>query len=876
MTVELPKTYEPAAAEAKHYPRWEESRHHVADPDAKGEAYAIMIPPPNVTGSLHMGHALNMTLQDILSRTARMQGKNVLWLPGTDHAGIATQMVVERQLAEKGENRRDLGRAEFLNRAWKWKEESGSTITRQLRRLGALPDWSRERFTMDEGLNKAVRHVFVKLYNDGLIYRDKRLVNWDVKFQSSISDLEVQQREVKGNLWHIRYPIKDSDETITIATTRPETMLGDAAIVVHPDDERYQHLIGKFAILPLVNRELKIIADDYVDPEMGTGAMKVTPAHDFNDYALGQKHNLEQIIILDLFGNVTVEPYAGMERFAARKKIVADLEEQGFLIEAAPHTHMVPHGDRSGVPIEPMLTDQWFVKADVLAKPALEAVETGKTKFVPKNWENTYFEWLRNIQPWCISRQLWWGHQIPAWYDEDDKIYVAETEEEAIAQAGGKNLRRDEDVLDTWFSSALWPFSTLGWPDKTPDLKTFYPGAVLVTGFDIIFFWVARMMMMGIYCMNDVPFKDVYIHALVRDATGAKMSKSKGNVIDPLGIIDDYGADALRMTLTAMAAQGRDIKLSEQRIEGYRNFATKLWNAARFTQMNGCEYDTSFDPASAKEPINQWIIDSIQRTGETVTRAIAEYKFNDAANALYQFIWGQYCDWYVELSKPLLQTEGHPAQSETRKTMMWVLAQALHLLHPIMPYITEELWQQLFDNKSMLAMQTWPVLPKSLQQPNARDKIELIINVISQIRGTRQALNVPASAQIPARVSQTDAATQKELEEAWPMIQRLARVSEMHFDTAAAKHGEAQIPLSKGVLLLPLDGLIDFAAESARLSKQADKLEKEIAGLEARLNNKEFVAGAPEEIIDEQREKLSAAQDNFEKLQAAIRQISQK
>jgi len=884
MTVsELPKTYDPKSAESKHYPRWEAAKDlYIANPNKAAERFTIMMPPPNVTGSLHMGHALNATLHDILIRMNRMQGKDVLWLPGTDHASIAVHMVLERQLAEQGKTKHDLGRKKFLERAWEWKAESGSTITGQLRRIGALPDWSRERFTMDDGLSNAVTHAFIKMYRDGLIYRDKRLTNWDPKMQTSVSDIEVQQREVKGHLWHIRYPIKGSDDRfITIATTRPETMLGDSAIVVHPDDERYRDMIGKVAVLPLVGRELKIVADEYVDPTMGTGAMKVTPAHDFNDYALGKQHGFEQITVLDLHGRVVKDgvpaEYAGLDRFDARKKVVADLEAQGFLVETVPHTHNVPHSERGGVPVEPMLTDQWYIKMDDLAARAIAAVENGETRFVPKNWENTFFEWLRNIQPWCISRQLWWGHQIPAWYDEEGNIFVAETEAEAVAQSGGKNLRRDEDIFDTWFSAGLWPFSTLGWPEQTQDLQTYYPGNVLITGFDIIFFWVARMMMLGLYFMDEVPFKDVYIHALVRDATGAKMSKSKGNVIDPLSLIDDYGADALRFTLTAMAAQGRDIKLSEQRVEGYRNFTTKLWNSARFAQINGCVYDPSFDPVSTREPVNQWIIDSLATTAKTVTAALAEYKFNDAANALYQFIWHQFCDWYVELSKPLLQTEGHSAQLETRGTVMWVLEQALHLLHPIMPYVTEELWNQLFDSSSLLATRKWPELPETLHQPSAREKIDTIIAVISNIRAARQALNVPASAQIPIRVIGASDTLIHELEVAFPMIARLARVEKIHFSTTTSpQKGEAQITLPGCLLLLPLDGLIDFAVESARLAKQAERIAKEIAGLEARLANDDFVSGAPEEIIEEQREKLFAAQNNYQKLTAALAQISVK
>src|SRR5437868_5419635 len=715
--------------------------------------YSIVIPPPNVTGSLHMGHALNNTLQDILCRFERMRGRDVLWQPGTDHAGIATQMVVERQMMERQEpNRRDIGREKFLEKVWAWKAESGGTITQQLKRLGASCDWSRERFTMDEGLSKAVLKVFVELYRQDLIYKDKRLVNWDPKLLTAISDLEVQQIEMKGSLWHIKYPMEGADnEYIIVATTRPETMLGDTAVAVHPDDQRYKHLIGRHAILPLVGRRIPIIADEYSDPEKGTGAVKITPAHDFNDFEVGRRHHLPLVNVMSVEGKLALQENAafldnlsqsdelnetlalhGVDRFAARKRIVARLEEKGLIEKIEPHTHMVPHGDRGNVPIEPFLTDQWYVNAKELSFLALAAAREGRTRFVPQNWEKTYYDWMENIQPWCISRQLWWGHQIPAWYGPDDRVFVAETEDEALAEAlayyvvndvlteeeadkiaesddrRATFLKRDEDVLDTWFSSALWPFSTLGWPDETPELARYYPTDTLVTGFDIIFFWVARMMMMGLHFMKEVPFHTVYIHALVRDEGGAKMSKSKGNVIDPLHLIDDYGADALRFTLAAMAAQGRDIKLSTQRVEGYRNFATKLWNAARFAEMNGVARAANFDPKSARQTLNRWIAHETARTTREVSDAIEAFRFNDAAGAAYRFVWNVYCDWYLELAKPVLAGEDGAAKSETRAMVAWARDEVLKLLHPFMPFITEELWKVTARRDGLQALAPWP------------------------------------------------------------------------------------------------------------------------------------------------------------------------
>ena len=765
----LEKTYSPADVEGRLYDKWEKSGAFASDSASKADPYVIMMPPPNVTGSLHMGHALTFTLQDILVRYNRMNGKDTLWQPGTDHAGIATQMVVERQLGEQNVTRHDLGREKFIEKVWEWKEQSGGTITNQLRRLGASPDWQRERFTMDEGLSAAVRKVFVTLHKQDLIYRDKRLVNWDPKLLTAISDLEVVQKEVKGHYWHFKYPIEGRDgEFITVATTRPETMLGDTGVAVHPDDERYQDLIGQYCILPIVGRRIKIVADEYADPEKGSGAVKITPAHDFNDFEVGKRCGLEKINILDDHARINdeaPEEYRGLDRFEARKLLVAKMDELGLLEKIEDTVHMVPYGDRSNVVIEPYLTDQWFVNAEVLAKPATEAVEDGRIRFVPKNWENTYFEWMRNIQPWCISRQLWWGHRIPAWFGPDGEFFVEETEEEAIAAAKahyGKDveLTQETDVLDTWFSSALWPYSTLGWPDKTPELDKYYPGDVLVTGFDIIFFWVARMIMMGMHFMDGkIPFKDIYIHALVRDENGQKMSKSKGNVIDPLELIDEYGCDALRFTLTALAAQGRDIKLAASRVEGYRNFATKLWNAARFAEMNECKPVDGFDPANVKSTLGRWIVGKTVEASKSVGAGIEAYRFNEAASSAYQFVWGSFCDWYLELAKPVLMGDDEEAKAEIRAVTAWVLDQILLILHPVMPYITEELWDKISDNRSsMLMSASYPKFDETLIDRAAEAEVDLSIRLIGDIRGVRSEMNVPPGAEVPIYlVDATDA-----------------------------------------------------------------------------------------------------------------------
>ena len=888
--------------------------------DAK--PFTIVIPPPNVTGSLHMGHALNNTLQDILCRFERMRGRDVLWQPGTDHAGIATQMVVERQLMKRQEpGRREMGRAKFLERVWQWKAESGGVIVNQLKRLGASCDWSRERFTMDEGLSRAVAKVFVELYNQKLIYKDKRLVNWDPKLLTAISDLEVQQIEVKGSLWHLRYPIEgrkfepeNPSSYIVVATTRPETMLGDTAVAVNPDDDRYTHLVDKNVVLPMVGRLIPVVADEYSDPEKGSGAVKITPAHDFNDFEVGKRHGLRSISVIDQEGRITLsnnedylldlpeaalmlaEELHGKDRFAARKLIVAKLEEAGFLEKIEPNTHMVPHGDRSGVVIEPYLTDQWYVDAKTLAEPAIAAVRSGKTSFVPKNWEKTYFEWMENIQPWCISRQLWWGHQIPAWYGPDDKVFVAETEDEAVGKALGYYVEqgvitaeqgeqmardpsrragfitRDEDVLDTWFSSALWPFSTLGWPDDDKDVKRYYPTNVLVTGFDIIFFWVARMMMMGLHFMKDVPFPEIYIHALVRDEKGAKMSKSKGNVIDPLGIIDDYGADALRFTLAAMAAQGRDIKLSAQRVEGYRNFATKLWNASRFAEMNGCALPANFDPSKAKETLNRWIAHETARAAHEVTEAIEAYRFNDAAGIVYRFVWNIYCDWYLELAKPVMLGPDSAAKAETQAMVAWARDEIVKLLHPFMPFITEELWAVTVEGgkprESLLAMAQWPTY-KDLADDAAENEIGWVVDLVTSIRSMRSEMNLPPATLFPLMLIGASADLKARAERWSDVLKRLARLGDISF-ADRAPDGSVQLLIRGEVAAIPLKGVIDLAAEKVRLDKELARADADIKRVDAKLGNADFVARAPEDVIDEQREKRDEAEARKAKILEAL------
>src|SRR3954466_4006055 len=921
----IEKNYQPADIEGRMSLIWEEGQAFSAGRPERRDAqpFTIVIPPPNVTGSLHMGHALNNTLQDILCRFERMRGRDVLWQPGTDHAGIATQMVVERQLMERQQpGRREMSREKFLQRVWQWKTESGGTIANQLKRLGASCDWSRERFTMDEGLSRAVVKVFVQLHREGLIYKDKRLVNWDTKLVTAISDLEVLQVEVKGSLWYLRYPIEgksfspdDPSTFIVVATTRPETMLGDTAVAVHPENERLGHLIGQHVILPLVGRRVPIIGDDYADPEKGSGAVKITPAHDFNDFEVGKRHGLPQISVLDRGGCLAVvdnedylrglpegasqlaEELNGVDRFAARKTIVARLEEFGFLEKIEPNTHMVPHGDRSVSVIEPYLTDQWYVDAKTMAQPAIAAVRSGATSFVPKNWEKTYFEWMENIQPWCISRQLWWGHQIPAWYGPDGKVFVAETEEEAVGNALGYYVEqevitpeqgaemardpakregfivRDEDVLDTWFSSGLWPFSTLGWPDETPELKRYYPTSTLVTGFDIIFFWVARMMMLGLHFMDEVPFRDVYIHALVRDERGAKMSKSKGNIIDPLHLIDDYGADALRFTLAAMAAQGRDIKLSTQRVEGYRNFATKFWNACRFAEMNGCVLPAGFDPRQATETLNRWIAHETGRAAADITAALDAYKFNEAATAAYRFVWNIYCDWYLELAKPVLQGADSAAKDETRAMTAWVRDEILRLLHPFAPFVTEELWRVTAEGgparDSLLALAHWPE-HGNLDNPEAEAEIGWVIDLVTAIRSLRAEMNITTP--IPAVLVGVSAETAARAGRWADIIRGLARLSDISL-VERAPQGAVQLIVRGEVAALPLQGVIDIAAEKARLEKELTRVQSDIVRIDAKLANPDFIARAPEDVVEGEREKREEAETRRLKIIEALERL---
>ncbi len=944
----LEKTYDSAAVEPKIAAKWDEADAFRAGANAKpgAESFTIVIPPPNVTGSLHMGHALNNTLQDIMVRFERMRGKDVLWQPGMDHAGIATQMVVERKLMEQQlPGRRDMGRDAFIEKVWEWKAESGGLIFNQLKRLGASCDWSRERFTMDEGLSKAVLEVFVTLYKEGLIYKDKRLVNWDPKLLTAISDLEVEQHEIKGNLWHLRYPLEpgvtyqypvafneegkptewETRDYLVVATTRPETMLGDTGIAVNPQDERYKSIVGKHVILPIVGRRIPIVADNYADPTAGTGAVKITPAHDFNDFEVGKRAGLRAINIMNIDGTITIKdnedflegldhPAAlhgawdrleGQDRFHARKVIVEIFEEAGLLDKIEPHKHMVPHGDRGGVPIEPRLTEQWYVDAKTLAEPAIASVREGRTNFVPKNWEKTYYEWMENIQPWCVSRQLWWGHQIPAWYGPDGQVFVEKTEEEALQAAiqhylshegpmkafvqdklenfqPGEILTRDEDVLDTWFSSALWPFSTLGWPDKTPELERYYPTSVLVTGFDIIFFWVARMMMMSLHFMKDEddnpvePFHTVYVHALVRDKNGQKMSKSKGNVIDPLELIDEYGADALRFTLAIMAAQGRDVKLDPARIAGYRNFGTKLWNATRFAEMNGAKSDPHFVPEAAELTINRWILTELARAERDVTEALEAYRFNDAAGALYRFVWNQFCDWYLELLKPVFSGEDEGAKAEAQACSAYVLEEIYKLLHPFMPFMTEELWAHTAgdgaERDGLLCHAEWP--SPSYADNAAADEINWLIDLVSGIRSVRSEMNVPPSATAPLVVVGANSLTRERLFRHDAAIKRLARVEAISLTESAPK-GAAQIVVAEATACLPLGNLIDLAAERSRLEKAIAKAEGEVARIDGKLSNEKFVANANPEVVEAERERHAELTSQIASLRTALARVSE-
>ena len=855
--------YDPSESERRIYNTWE-SEGFFKPSGAGDENFSIVMPPPNVTGSLHMGHALNTTLQDILVRYQRMKGNDVLWQPGTDHAGIATQMVVERNLAANGSaDRQSLGREAFIEEIWKWKEKSGGTITEQLRRLGASCDWSRERFTMDDGLSEAVVKVFVDLYNDGLIYKDKRLVNWDPGLKTAISDLEVIQKETDGHLWYIRYSFEeDSESSIIIATTRPETMFGDTAIAVHPDDERYKKLIGKKIIIPIVNRAIPIIEDEYADPDQGSGAVKITPAHDFNDFEVGKRNNLEMISILDINGALnenTPKEWQGLDRFEARELLLKQLEEKGSLVKAEPYLNSVPYGDRSNVIIEPYLTDQWYVDAKTLAKPAIENVENGETKFIPGNWSKTYFEWMNNIQPWCISRQLWWGHRIPAWYTDEGEIVVAKSEVEAKIIAKEKynteKISRDEDVLDTWFSSAIWPFSTLDWPNDDNDLDRFYPTSLLITGFDIIFFWVARMMMMGLYFQKKVPFSEIYIHALVRDENGQKMSKSKGNIVDPLELIDQYGADSLRFTLASMASYGRDIKLSKSRVEGYRNFGTKLWNASRFCEINDCSKYQKVDLENLKCILTNWILGEIIKTDKKINLYLDEYKFNEASNEIYHFIWHIFCDWYLELIKPYFDSTDSENLDEIKAVTAFSLKFILTKLHPFMPFITEELWENLGYKEKPLILSEWDLnLPKK-EDVNLSLNTNFLIEVISSVRSIRSELNIPSKTNLSLEVMEKDYEKLNKIENINLFLNRLVRIDSL-IKTSNFSDRTASFSISGIDLALVIDKSIDLSRELLRIKKEEDKISQDINSLKKKLDNKNFTEKAPKEVVQENIDRL--------------------
>jgi valyl-tRNA synthetase len=916
----MEKTYSPDAIEERWYQQWEQAGEF--KPTGEGDPYCIMLPPPNVTGSLHMGHGFNNTIMDTLTRYHRMKGHKTLWQPGTDHAGIATQMVVERQLNAQDKTRHDLGREKFIDRIWEWKEESGGNITRQLRRLGSSLDWSRNRFTMDDDLSEAVKQVFVRLFDEGLIYRGKRLVNWDPVLHTAVSDLEVLSEEESGHLWHFRYPLTDGSGHLVVATTRPETMLGDTAVAVHPEDDRYQDLIGKTITLPLVGREIPIIADDYVDREFGTGCVKITPAHDFNDYEMGQRHNLEQINILTsdaAINDNAPEKYRGLDRYEARDVIVHDLKELELLESIQDHKLMVPRGDRSGAVIEPFLTDQWYVKADVLAEPAVKAVKEGKVKFVPGNWDKTFFNWMDGIQDWCISRQIWWGHRIPAWYDNNGHVYVGHDEADVRQKhklADDVELAQDEDVLDTWFSSALWPFSTLGWPEHTDALKTWYPTSVLVTGFDIIFFWVARMMMMGLHFMDDVPFKEIYIHGLVRDAYGQKMSKSKGNVLDPIDIIDGidletlvtkrtsgmmqpklaakiekatrkefpegiapHGTDALRFTFASLASTGRDINFDMNRIAGYRNFCNKLWNAARYVLMNTEDQDTGIDNNDVELSLaDRWIISQLQSTEKAVTRALDSYRFDLAAQGIYEFIWNNYCDWYLELSKPVLtsETASEAAKRGTRRTLVRVLEATLRLTHPFMPFITEEIWQTIAPLAGVqgesIMRQPYPVADENKIDEAAVAEMEWVMQFITGVRSIRSQMNIPPKKQLPVLLKDAQAEDKTRLDNNRNFLSRLANLESIELLEAEAPAAATAL-VGKMEILIPLEGLIDKDAEIARLNKEMSKLDKVIKQSAGKLANENYVAKAPAEVVAKEREKLEEMQQAYQQLELQLKAL---
>ena len=872
--------YNHSIQEKKIYDFWEKNNLFKPSTQKAKKTFSIVIPPPNITGKLHMGHALNNSLQDVLIRYYRMNGYETLWQPGTDHAGIATQMVVERELAKSDITRHSLGRDKFIEKVWEWKEHSGGEITKQLRALGASPDWEKERFTMDDGLSKAVNYVFVKLYKEGLTYRDKRLVNWDPKLSTAISDLEVEQKEMEGNFWYFNYPIEDSDEFLTIATTRPETMLGDTAVAVNPDDERYQHLRGKNVILPILNKPIPIIFDKYSDPEKGSGAVKITPAHDFNDFEVGKRHNLEVINILNHDATINengTKEFEGLDRFEARKKVVDVFKSLNLFVKKEKITHTVPHGDRSNVIVEPWLMDQWYVDAAVLAKPAIKAVKEERTKFVPRNWDKTFFEWMNNIQPWCVSRQLWWGHRIPAWFGPDNKIFVESNQtdaEKAAEEYYGKKviLTQDEDVLDTWFSSALWPFSTLGWPDKTPDLKKYYPTSVLVTGFDIIFFWVARMMMMGIHFMDkEVPFKEIYIHALVRDDKGQKMSKSKGNVLDPLVLSEQYGADSLRFTLTAMAAQGRDIKLSEERIAGYRNFSTKIWNGCKFLEFNDCILDLNTNLNEIHLPVNKWIVHLHNQLNIKVKASIQDYKFNDAADVIYQFIWKDYCDWYIEFIKPILvNNNDQTSMIETRFVSINVMKNVLLMLHPIMPYVTEEIFEKLFKSPQLVISSAWPEL--MFKDLNLTNSIDLSIKLISEVRSLRVEKNIPLKSRPNLILKNVNLDKKQFISNNTDLITNLAKLDKITFSNIDNNQNDNFIvsTVDEITLMIPLEGLFDLELEKNRLNKELSNIKSEIEIINKRINNSNFINKAPSEIVEEVKKKQNIFIKKKEEIEKAL------
>ncbi len=926
----MDKTYNPKDIEQRWYQQWEDNGYFSPNNDESKDAYCIMLPPPNVTGTLHMGHAFQHTIIDVLTRYHRMKGDNTLWQPGTDHAGIATQMVVERQLGEEDKTRHDLGREKFVERVWDWKEQSGDRITEQMRHLGASPDWSRQRFTMDEGLSEAVTEVFEKLYDEDLIYRGNRLVNWDPVLHTALSDIEVISEEEQGHMWHIRYPLADesgkaTDEFLVVATTRPETLLGDTGVAVHPEDERYKHLIGKQIALPLTDRLIPIVGDEHADPEKGTGCVKITPAHDFNDYEVGQRHQLPMINILTedaCLNDEAPEAYRGLERYEARKVMVADLDKQGLLVEVKEHTLMVPRGERSGVVVEPYLTNQWYVAIETLAKPALEAVETGKIKFVPDNYKNMYYSWMRDVQDWCISRQLWWGHRIPAWYDDSGKIYVAKDEatvREKYNLDSSINLRQDEDVLDTWFSSALWPFTTLGWPEDTKELKMWYPTNVLVTGFDIIFFWVARMIMMGLKFMDDVPFHEVYMHGLVRDSDGQKMSKSKGNVLDPLDIIygislDDllekrtsnmmqghmidkikkqtkkqfpdgipaFGTDALRFTFTAMAATGRDVRFDLQRIEGYRNFCNKVWNASRYVIMQTEDQDVGLENTTWQLSLaDKWILALLQQTIQEVTDHIDSYRFDLAAKTLYEFTWNQYCDWYLELSKPVLNSEQATDEEKrgTRHTLVQVLETLLRLMHPVMPFLTEEIWQTIkpLSGKqgATVMLEAYPVADESLQDEQAMNDIEWVKNFVLGIRRIRSEMDIKPSLKLNILLQDASSDDQQRYDDSELFIASLAKLEGVTWLSADDQAPESATALVGDMkILIPLAGLIDKDVESARLNKEIEKVEKNLQGLKGRLSNPNFTDKAPEKVVNQVKTQFEEQTNVLQQLKGQLEKIA--